>query len=115
MVQGPVISVLRQSKKHDKLFNFIVRVRCSKLGDTVIVMSAGIRLADAQAKLADCAHGPVLYLSKKQNRELQYASAFRASRVKETERSRYLDKQELSLIEITACEGSDGLRKEICQ
>ena len=28
-------------------------------------------------RLADCAHGPVLQISKKQNRELQYASVRR--------------------------------------
>jgi hypothetical protein len=34
------------------------------------------RFAEASGKLADCAHRPVLQLSFKQNRELQYASAF---------------------------------------
>jgi len=43
-------------------------------------MTAGIRLAEAQAKLADRAHEPVLYLQKDKTAELQYASVFRASR-----------------------------------
>ena len=93
-MQSPVISCTEASKKHDKLFNFIVRVRCCKLVGTVIIMTAGIRLAEALAKLADCAHGPVLYLQKNKTAELQYASAFRASREEETERSCYIDKQE---------------------
>jgi hypothetical protein len=78
-------------------------------------MTAGLRLAAALAKLADRAHEPVLYLHKNKTAELQYASAFRASRREETERSCYIDKQDLSLKESTACEVLDGLRKEICQ
>ena len=39
-----------------------------------------LRLAEA-LELADGAHGPVLQISKKQNRELPYASCVRASRI----------------------------------
>ena len=50
-------------------------------------MLAGVRLADASGELADCAHEPVLYLLSQQNRELQYASNVRASRLKVDVRS----------------------------
>jgi hypothetical protein len=54
--------------------NYTVRVRCSNVG-TALSYRQLSRLEAGLDKLADGAHGPVLQISKKQNRELPYASA----------------------------------------
>jgi len=59
-------------------------------------MVVGVRLAEASGKFANGAHGPVLYLHQKQNRELPFANSVRASRIKGNVRSWYLNKSEFS-------------------
>ena len=65
-----------ESKNRDKLITPTVRVIVSKVKRTGSVMVNKLRFAKRWQKLADGAHRPVLQISRMQNRELPYASAW---------------------------------------
>ena len=99
-------------KNCDKFITATVRVRCSKLRGTVIIMLGRKEACRSAGKACRLCSWSGFVSSSKQNREFQYASEFRASRLKVRVRSWYVKNWNYSLSKKRACRSGGNCGKQ---